>query len=88
MRGPILPLGEWFWILPTVGSGYPVSPIHILQYLYFLCTLGERWCAPPVVMYVVMGDDSIYDGQFPVGNLRTSIRVGLGIIIYYVELMT
>ena len=83
MRGPFLPLGERFWILPTVGSGYPVSPVHILQHLSCLCTWGERWCAPPVVKYLVLADDSIYEGLSLVGNLRTSARVGLGIIIDY-----
>ena len=38
---------------------------------------------PPVVMYAGMVDDSIYEGLSPVGNLRTSARVGLGIIIDY-----
>ena len=87
MRGPILPLGEWFWILPTAVSGCPVSPVHTLQHLSFLCTWGERWCAPPVVKYVVMVDDSIYEGRSLVGNLRTNARVGVGIIIRYVGLM-
>ena len=88
MREPNLPLGEWFWILPSEVSGYPVSPVHILQHLSFLCTWGERWCAPPVVKYCVLADDSIYEGLSLVGNLRTSARVGLGIIIYYAGLMT
>ena len=83
MRGPILPLGEWFWILPTAVSGCPVSLVHTLQHLSFLCTWGERWCAPPVVKYLVLADDSIYESLSPVGNLRTSARVGLGIIIDY-----
>ena len=63
-------------------------PLSISYKIYPFAHLGERWCAPPVVMYVVMGDDSIYEGQSPVGNLRISARVGLGIIICYVELMT
>ena len=50
--------------------------------------LGERWCAPPIVMYMVMVDDSIYEGLSLVGNLRTNARLGLGIIIRYVGLMT
>ena len=50
--------------------------------------LGERWCAPSIVMYVVMVDDSIYEGLSLVGNLRTSARLVLGIIIRYVGLMT
>ena len=83
MRGPFLPLGEWFRILPTVISGCPVSPVHIPQHLSCLCTWGERWCAPPIVMYVVLAEDSIYEGLSPVGNLRTNARVGLGIIIDY-----
>ena len=49
--------------------------------------LGERWCAPPIVMYVMMTDDSIYEGLSLVGNLRTIVRLGVGIIIYYVGLM-
>ena len=40
MRGPNLPLGEWFRILPSVVSGYPVSPVHILQHLSCVCTWG------------------------------------------------
>ena len=39
-------------------------------------------------MYVVMVDDSIYEGLSPVGKLKTSDQVGLGTIICYVELMT
>ena len=61
MRGPFIPLGEWFRILPLDVSGRPVSPIHILQYLSFLRTWGNRWCAPPVVMYALIEDDNIYD---------------------------
>ena len=87
MREPNLPLSEWFWILPTVGSGCPVSLVHILHHLSF-CVLGERWCAPPIVIYVVMVDDSIYEGRFLVGNLRTIAQLGLGIIIRYLGLMT
>ena len=45
--------------------------------------LGGRWGAPPVVKYCVLADDSIYEGLSLVGNLRTSNRVGLGIIIDY-----
>ena len=41
MRGVFLPLGEWFWILPTVGSGCPVSSVHILQHLSLVCTWGN-----------------------------------------------
>ena len=63
----------------------PLSISHIINpFLY----LGERWCAPPVVMEVVMVDDIIYEGLSFVGNLRTIARVGLGIIICYVGLMT
>ena len=39
-------------------------------------------------MYGVMVDDSIYEGLSLVGNLITSARVGVGIIIDYVGLMT
>ena len=81
MRGLFLPLGEWFRIVSNVFSGYPVSPVHINQNLPFLCTWGERWCAPPVVMYVLKADDSIYESISLVGNLSTIIRVGIGIII-------
>ena len=45
--------------------------------------VGERCCAPPVVKYLVLADDSIYESLSLVGNFRTSARVGLGIIIYY-----
>ena len=41
MRGPFLPLGEWFKILPSTVSGCPVSPVHILHHLSFLCTWGN-----------------------------------------------
>ena len=75
MRGPNLPLGEWFRVLPLDVSGCPVSPVHILQYLSFLCTWGKRWCAPPVVMCMLMADDSIYQGLSRVGNLRTIIHM-------------
>ena len=60
---------------------------HSIAFILFV-HLGERWCAPPVVRYVMMVDDSIYEGLSPVGNLSTSTRVGLGIIICYVGLMT
>ena len=88
MRGPFLPLGEWFWILPSVVGGCPVSPVHIPQHLSCLCTWGGRWCAPPIVMDVVMVDNSIYEGLSLVGNLRTIVRMGIGIIMRYVGLMT
>ena len=39
-------------------------------------------------MYGVMIDGSIYEGLSLVGNLTTSDRVGLGIIIRYLGLMT
>ena len=81
MRRPFLSLGEWFWILPSVVSGCPVSPIHILHHLSFLRTWGI------IVMYVVIVDDSICEGLSLVGNLRTIARLGLGIIIRYVGLM-
>ena len=87
MRGPNLPLGEWFRILPTAVSGCLVSSVYILQHLSFLCTWGNRWCAPPVVKYCVLADDNIYEGLSLVGNLRTNARVGVGIIIRYVGLM-
>ena len=54
----------------------------------FFVHLGERWCAPPVVRCVVMVDDNIYEGLSLVGNLRTNVRVGVGIIICDVGLMT
>ena len=47
---------------------------------------GERWCAPPIVMDVVMVADSIYEGLSLVGNLRTIVRLGVGIVIRYVGL--
>ena len=50
--------------------------------------LGGRWCAPPIVMDVVMVDNSIYEGLSLVGNLGTITRLGIGIIIRYVGLMT
>ena len=85
MRRPFLPLGEWFRTLPSFSQWYyQVSPVYILQHLSFLCTWGNRWCAPPVVKYLVLADDSIYESLSPVGNLRTIARVGLGIIIDYV----
>ena len=62
------------------------SVIVVTAFILF-AYLGERWCAPPIVRYVVMVDDIIYEGLFPVGNLRTSARLGLGIIICYVGLM-
>ena len=63
------------WI-SGVACLYPVAFILFVH-------VGERWCAPPVVKYLVLADDSIYEGLSPVGNLRTSARVGLGIIIDY-----
>ena len=53
-------------------SGCLVSLVRILQHLSFLCTWENRWRAPPVVMYVVMVDDGIYEGLPLVGNLKTS----------------
>ena len=69
---------QWMSSVP-----YPYPTLFIL-----FVHLGERWCAPPVVMEVVMVDDIIYEGLSFVGNLRTIARVGLGIIICYVRLMT
>jgi len=88
MRGPNLPLGEWFRVLPLDVSGCPVSPVHILQHLSFLCTWGNRWCAPPIVMYLVMVDESIYVGPSPVGNLKNQVPRGIGIIICHIGRMT
>ena len=88
MRRPILPLGEWFRVLPFDVGGCPVSPVHIPQHLPLSCTWGKRWCALSVVMYVVMADDSIYHGLSLVGNLMTNARTGIGIIICYVDIMT
>ena len=62
---------------------YPY-PTAIILFVY----LGKRWCAPPVVMYVVLVDDNIYEGISPVENFKTNARVGVGVIICYVELMT
>ena len=68
------------WV-SCVPCSYPIAFI-------LFANLGERWCALPAIMYMVMIDDSIYEDLPPVGNLKTSVRVGLGIIISYVELMT
>ena len=67
------------WI-SCVPCSYPTAFILFVH-------LGERWCAPPIVMYGVMVDDSIYEGLSLVGNLITIARLGLGIIIDYVGLM-
>ena len=67
------------WI-SGVACLYPVAFILFVH-------VGERWCAPPVVRYVVMVDDIIYEGLSLVGNLITIARLGLGIIIHYVGLM-
>ena len=67
------------WI-SSVPCPYPTAFILFVH-------LGERWCAPPIVMYGVMVDDSIYEGLSLVGNLITIARLGLGIIIDYVGLM-
>ena len=50
--------------------------------------LGERWCAPPIVMSLAMIDDSIYDGLSLIVNLKTSDQKKVGIIICDAELMT
>ena len=68
------------WI-SSVPCPYPTAFILFVH-------LGERWCAPPVVKYLVLADDSIYEGLSLVGNLRTIARMGIGIIIGYVGLMT
>ena len=76
MRGPNLPLCEWFRVLPLDVSGCPVLSVHILQHLSLLCTWGKRWCAPPVVICILMADNSIYQGLSLVGNLWTSVHMG------------
>ena len=88
MKGSNLPLGEWFRILPSAVSGCPMSPVHILHHLPCLCTWGKRWCAPPVVMYLVMADEIIYVGPSPVGNLKNQDLRGVGIIICHIGRMT
>ena len=75
MRGPFIPLCEWFRILPNVFSDCPASPVHTQQHLSFVCTWGKRRCAPPVVSFRVMADNSIYEGLSPVGNLKTSTSI-------------
>ena len=67
--------------MSSVLCPYPIA-FNIFVYL------GERWCVPPVVRYVEMVDDSIYEGLSPVGNLRTNARLRIGIIIFYVGLIT
>ena len=62
--------------MSCVACLYPVAFILLVH-------LGSRWCAPPIVKYLVLTDDSIYESLLLVGNLRTSARVELGIIIYY-----
>ena len=62
-------------------------PLSIPYSIILFVHLRERWCAPPIVMYVVMVDDSIYEGLSLVGNRRTIARLGLGIIIHYVGLI-
>ena len=81
MRVPFLPLGEWFRILLLDVSECHVSSVYILQHLSFWCTWRIWLCAEPVVMYMEMVDDNIYEGLSLVGNLRTITRIGLGIII-------
>ena len=76
MRRLHLPLGEWYRILPNAVSGCLVSLVHIIQHLPCLCTWGKYWCAPLVVVYMVMADDIIYEGLSQVGNLRISALVG------------
>ena len=73
---PFLLLGEWFRILPNVFSDYPMSPVHIQHHLSFVCIWGKLWCVPPVVMYIVMVDDIIYESLLQVGNLRISSPEG------------
>ena len=66
-----------------------LCPLSIFHSIYPVCALGGgRWCAPPIVMDVVMVDNSIYEGLSLVGNLRTIALLGIGIIIRYVGLMT
>ena len=62
-------------------------PLSIPFSIYHFCALGGTVGAPPVVTYVAMVADIIYEGRSLVGNLRTIARVGLGIIIHYVGLM-
>ena len=88
MRGPNLPLGEWFRVLPLDVSGCPVSPVRILHHLSCVCTWGNRLCVPPVVKYLVIVDDSIYVGQSPVGNLKNQVPRGIGIIICHIGRIT
>ena len=76
MMGSIIPLGEWYRILPNVFSGCSVSSVHILHHLPFLCTWRIQWCAPSVVIYVVMVDDGIYQGLLHIGNLITTTPMG------------
>ena len=49
MRGQFFPLGERLRILPSEVSGCPVSPVHILQYLSFLCTWGNSCVRNPLL---------------------------------------
>ena len=76
MRRSFLPLDEWFKILPRrsqwmSGVFCPYSAAFILA-----LHLGEWWCAPRVVMCIVMIDDSFYGGLYPVGNLKTVAIMG------------
>ena len=63
----------------------PLSMFHSINHF---CALGGSGDVHHMLLGVLMVDDSIYRGLSLVGNLRTSARLGLGIIILYVGLMT
>ena len=56
--------------LSSIPCTYPVEFI-------LLRTWGNRRCAPPVVVYVVMTDGSIHEGVFLIENLMASDPMGL-----------
>ena len=49
MRKPFSPLGEWFRILTSEFSGYPVSSVHILQHLSFCVYEGISGMRHPLL---------------------------------------
>ena len=71
---------QWMSCIPCP---YPTSVV-----LFVHVEGGGRLYAQPIVTYMEMVDDIIYEGISLVGNLKTIARSGLCIIVCYAGLIT
>ena len=87
MRGKFLPLGEWFRILPLDDSGCTVPPVHILHNLSLLNTWEISGLHHPLLS-IERWYMRVFTMVYPLLKTLELVTHGVGIIIYYVGLIT